>query len=37
MTSYRSNEAINCVGMQLVAELSIGLCDNLKPNRFLRN
>lgn len=35
MTSYRGVEAIDCVGMQLVVEPDLGLCDNLKPNRFL--
>lgn len=34
MTSYRGVEAIDCVGMQLVVEPGLGLCDNLKPNRF---
>ena len=34
MTSYRDEEAMNCVGMQLVVESGLGLCDNLKPNRF---
>ena len=27
-------EAIDCVGMQPVVEPDLGLCDNLKPNRF---
>ena len=27
-------EAIDCVGMQLIVEPDLGLCDNLKPNRF---
>ena len=35
MTSYRGVETIGCVGMQLIAEPDLGLCDNLKPNRFL--
>lgn len=34
MTSYRGVEAIDCVGMQLVVEPDLELCDNLKPNRF---
>ena len=34
MTSYRGVEAIDCVGMQLIVEPGLGLCDNLKPNRF---
>ena len=34
LTSYRGVEAIDCVGMQLIVELVLGLCDNLKPNRF---
>lgn len=34
MTSYRGVEAIDCVGMQPVVEPDLGLCDNLKPNRF---
>lgn len=34
MTSYRGVEAIDCVGMQPVVEPVLGLCDNLKPNRF---
>ena len=34
MTSYRGVEAIDCVGMQPVVEPGLGLCDNLKPNRF---
>ena len=34
LTSYRGVEAIDCVGMQPVAEPNLGLCDNLKPNRF---
>lgn len=34
MTSYRGVEAIGCVGMQLIVEPDLGLCDNLKPNRF---
>ena len=33
-TSYRDGEAIDCVGMQPVVEPALGLCDNLKPNRF---
>ena len=33
--SYRDNEAVGCVGMQSVVESDLGLCDNLKPNRFL--
>ena len=36
MTSYRGIETISCVGMQLVVEPDLGLCDNLKPNRYLR-
>lgn len=36
MTSYRGVEAIDCVGMQLIVEPGLGLCDNLKPNRFFR-
>lgn len=36
MTSYRGVEAIGCVGMQLIVEPDLGLCDNLKPNRFFR-
>lgn len=35
LTSYRGAEAIDCVGMQPIAEPDLGLCDNLKPNRFL--
>ena len=35
VTSYRGVETISCVGMQLIAEPDLGLCDNLKPNRFL--
>jgi hypothetical protein len=27
---------IDCVGMQPVVEPDLGLCDNLKPNRFFR-
>lgn len=27
-------EAIDCVGIQPVVEPDLGLCDNLKPNRF---
>lgn len=34
MTSYRGVEAIDCVGMQPVVEPGLGLCGNLKPNRF---
>ena len=34
MISYRSDEAIDCVGMQLLVEPGLGLCGNLKPNRF---
>ena len=34
LTSYRGVEAIDCVGMQPVVEPDLGLCDNLKPNRF---
>ena len=34
MTSYRGDEAINCVGMQLIAEPDLGLCVYLKPDRF---
>lgn len=34
MTSYRGVEAIDCVGMQPVVEPDLGLCVNLKPNRF---
>lgn len=34
MISYRGVEAIDCAGMQLVVERDLGLCDNLKPNRF---
>jgi hypothetical protein len=34
LTSYRGVETIDCVGMQLVVEPDLGLCDNLKPNRF---
>ncbi len=34
MTSYRGVEAIDCVGMQPIVEPDLGLCDNLKPNRF---
>jgi predicted aldo/keto reductase-like oxidoreductase len=36
LTSYRGDEAIDCVGMQPVVEPDLGLCDNLKPNRFFR-
>lgn len=35
VTSYRGVETIGCVGMQLIVEPDLGLCDNLKPNRFL--
>ena len=35
VTSYRGLETISCFGMQLIAEPDLGLCDNLKPNRFL--
>lgn len=34
MTSYRGDEAMDCVGMQPVVEPDLGLCDNLKPDRF---
>lgn len=34
MTGYRGVEAIGCVGMQSVVEPDLGLCDNLKPDRF---
>ena len=34
MTSYRGDKAIDCVGMQPIVEPALGLCDNLKPNRF---
>ncbi len=34
MTSYRGVETINCVGMQLIVEPALGLCENPKPNRF---
>ena len=33
-TSYRGDEAVDCVGMQPIVEPDLGLCDNLKPNRF---
>ncbi|MGF6366809.1 hypothetical protein M2454_002733 [Aequitasia blattaphilus] len=36
MISYRSVEAVDCVGMQPAVELNRGLCGNHKPNRFLR-
>ena len=35
MTSHRGYEAVDCVGMQPTVEPDLGLCDNLKPNRFL--
>ena len=35
VTSYRGVETIGCVGMQLIVEPDLGLCDDLKPNRFL--
>ncbi len=35
MTSCRGVEAIDCFGMQLIVEPGLGLCDNLKPNRFI--
>lgn len=35
VTSYRGVETIGCVGMQSIVEPDLGLCDNLKPNRFL--
>ena len=35
MTSYHGVEAISCFGTQLIVEPDLGLCDNLKPNRFL--
>lgn len=36
MTSYRGVETIDCVGKQPIVEPDLGLCDNLKPNRFVR-
>ena len=35
VTSYCGDETIDCVGMQPIVEPALGLCDNLKPNRFL--
>ena len=37
MTSYRGDEAIDCVGMQLIVEPARGLCGNHKPNRFFES
>lgn len=36
MTSYRGIETVDCVGMQPSVEPAHGLCENHKPNRFLR-
>ena len=36
LISYRGNEAVDCVGMQLIVESDIGLCDYLNPDRFFR-
>ncbi len=34
MTSYRGDEAVDCVGMQPSVEPARGLCDYHKPTRF---
>lgn len=36
LISYRGNEAVDCVGMQPIVELDIGLCDYLNPDRFFK-
>lgn len=36
MISYRGVESTDCFGMQPVVEPVLGLCGNLKPNRFFK-